>query len=660
MNKHFQLSQRSWNELLITLMWIVLPHLTRLPLWVSIIFLFSVSWRYLSVYKGWLLPPTYLRNALALLVVILIYISFQRISGKEAGVAFLVSLIGLKLLEIKSLREAFLLVFLSYFLMLTHFLYSQSMFTVLYLISAVIISTAVLIGFQHTQFSQRDAFKLSARLLFQALPLAVIFFVFFPRIQGPFWGLPPDAFDSAAVGFTDKLELGNIANLSSLDNVAFRVTFDNKTPSSSQRYWRGAVFWYTDGKAWRGSIGDGTPTKIGREWRGDPIDYTITLEPHAQPWLFSLDLPISTPSAGAEHLKPFLSADYQLQTRFKVATPVNYQMRSYPDAAIGLQESPQLQRHLKAALQLPQNKHPKTRALAQQWVDENPDPKALIQKAMAYFNQEQFFYTLAPPPLINDPIDEFLFDTRAGFCEHYATAFATLMRAAHVPTRIVVGYQGGTYNPLGKYWVIRQRDAHVWVEVWLKEDGWVRLDPTAAVAPARIRDGVPDRLPEFFEPLGLNADSFAAQLLQQIRQRWDMFHNQWNHWIIGYNQTQQQQLLAWLGLEKQGYQALIWLLMGFGTICVAAVMGWLWWHRPIRHQDKILSIYNKLCAKIAKRYGIKRFPHEGAQAFAQRVKHSCPQINEEFFKLTTYYLHLRYSKVQPIEVKDFLKQVKHF
>jgi len=657
--KTFQLSQRSWYELLATLTWIVLPHLFRLPLWASILFGISLGWRYLSVQKGWLLPPRYLRNSIAFLLIILIYVTFQRVSGKEAGIAFLVSLIGLKVLEMKSLREALLLVFLSYFLMLTHFLYSQNMFTVLYLITAAILSTATLIGFQTTQFSQQDAFKLSAKLLFQAIPLAIVFFIFFPRIQGPFWGLPPDAFNSNVTGLSDKLELGGIANLSSLDNVAFRVTFEGKTPSSNQRYWRGAVFWNTDGKTWRGSRGDGTPTKVGREWRGDPIDYTITLEPHPQAWLFSLDLPVSIPISGADHLKPFLLADYQLQTRSKVGMSVIYKMRSYSDAYIGLQESPQLERHLKAALQLPLNKHPKTRALAQQWVDENPDPKVLIQKAMAYFNQEQFFYTLAPPPLINDPIDEFLFDTRAGFCEHYAAAFATLMRAAQVPTRIVVGYQGGTRNPFGDYWVVRQRDAHAWVEVWLKEDGWVRLDPTAAVAPDRIRDGVPDSLPEFFEPLGLNRESFAADLLQQFRYRWDLINNQWNHWVIGYNQTQQQQLLAWLGLEKHGYQALVWLLMGFGGLCVAAVMGWLWWHRPIRHHDKILNNYNKLCAKITKRYGIIRLPHEGAQDFAQRVKNTFPDVKEDFFVLTNYYIQLRYYNSQPIDIKEFSKKVRH-
>jgi protein-glutamine gamma-glutamyltransferase len=658
MEKNFQLSQRSWSELFVTLVWIVLPHLLRLPLWVSVMFGISLSWRYLSVQKGWLLPPRYLRNMLAILSIVLIYITFQRVSGKEAGVAFLVSLIGLKLLEMKSLREALLLVFLSYFLMLTHFLYSQTMLTVLYLMSAAILSTATLIGFQTSQFSQRDAFKLAIKLLMQAIPLSIVLFIFFPRVQGPFWGLPPDAFNTSATGLNDKLELGNIANLSSLDNVAFRVTFEGKTPSSNQRYWRGIVFWNTDGRTWRGSMGDGTPTKVGREWRGAPTDYTITLEPHPQPWLFSLDLPVSTPMSGAEHLKPFLLADYQLQTRSKIGQSVIYQMRSYPDARIGLETSIQLERHLKSALQLPPNKHPKTRALAQQWVDENPDPKALIDRAMAYFNQEEFFYTLAPPPLINDPIDEFLFDTRAGFCEHYATAFATLMRAAQIPSRVVVGYQGGTYNPLGGYWVIRQRDAHAWVEVWLKEDGWVRLDPTAAVAPNRIQDGVPESLPAFFEPLGFNRESFAADLFQQFRLRWDMLNSQWNHWVIGYNQVQQQQLLVWLGLEKYGYQALTWLLMGFGGLCVAAVMSWLWWHRPIRHYDNILNIYNILCAKLARRYGIVRFPHEGAQDFAQRVKATFPQVTEDFFVLTNYYIQLRYFNSQPIEIKEFSKQVR--
>lgn len=658
MDNNFQLSQRSWNELLAMLVWIVLPHLLRLPVWVTVMFGVSLMWRYLAIHKGFVLPPRFLRNTLAVLSVILIYITFQRVSGKEAGVAFLVSLIGLKLLEMKSLREALLLVFLSYFLMLTHFLYSQNMLTVLYLISAAILSTATLIGFQHTQFSQKEAFKFSTKLLFQAIPLAIVLFIFFPRVQGPFWGLPPDAFNTNVTGLSDKLELGNIANLSSLDNVAFRVRFDDSIPLSSQRYWRGTVFWHTDGKTWRGSMGDGTPTKVGREWRGNSIDYTITLEAHPQAWLFSLDLPVSPPISGAEHLKPFLLADYQLQTRSKVGQPVIYKMRSYPEAYIGLEDSPQLQRHLKAALQLPVNKHPKTRALAQQWIEENPDPKTLVQKAMTYFNQEQFFYTLAPPPLINDPIDEFLFDTRAGFCEHYATAFATLMRAANVPTRIIVGYQGGTYNPLGNYWVIRQRDAHAWVEVWLKEDGWVRLDPTAAVAPSRIRDGVPDSLPAFFEPLGLNRDSFAADVLQQFRLRWDILNNQWNQWVVGYNQTQQQQLLAWLGLENQGYQALIWLLMGLGGLCVAVVMAWVWWHRPIRHHDKILNIYNKLCKKLTRRYGIVRLPHEGAQDFAQRVKKTFPQVSEEFFILTNYYIQLRYNSIQPIDLKGFLARVQ--
>ncbi|MEY3219441.1 MAG: hypothetical protein RIT27_798 [Pseudomonadota bacterium] len=658
MEQSFQLSRRSGYELLAMLIWVVLPHLTRLPVWTTTLFVILLGWRYLSLEKGWALPPNFLKNMLALLVLGMVLVTFRTLNGRDAGVAFLVCLMGLKMLEIRQLKEALLLVFLSYFLMLTHFLYSQSILTVVHLMSAVILSTAVLMGFQSPHFSQRDSLKLSVKLLALSLPLAIVLFVFFPRIQGPLWGLPRDAFNTAVTGLSDRLELGNIANLSALDNVAFRVQFDGKVPDSSQRYWRGAVFWHTDGKTWRGSAGDGTPTKIGREWRGEPVDYNLTLEPHPQPWLFSLDLPFSIPSNGAEQLKPFLLADYQLQTRSKIGQPVHYQLRSYPEALIGLQDSPQLQRHLKAALQLPPNKHPKTRAIAQQWVEENPDPKALIARAMGFFNREQFFYTLAPPPLANDPIDEFLFDTRAGFCEHYATAFATLMRAANVPTRIVVGYQGGTHNPLGNYWVIRQRDAHAWVEVWLKSEGWVRLDPTAAVAPERIRDGVPDSLPSFFEPLGFNQESFAAHLFQQFRYRWDWFNNAWNQWVIGYNQTQQQQLLEWLGLEKYGYRALLGLLMGLGAVCVGAVMGWLWWQRPIKPRDPLLVAYNRLCAKVARRTGVLRQPHEGARDFAQRLQQTCPHLSADFDALTDKYLKLRYDGGLPVDIQAFVKQVR--
>jgi len=658
MTQSFQLSRRSWYELLAMLLWVVLPHVAHLPIWTSVLFFLLLGWRYLALEKDWALPPNFLKNMLAFLVLGMIYLTFRQISGRDAGVAFLVCLMGLKVLEIRQLREALLLVFLSYFLMLTHFLYSQSIFTVLHLGTAIVLSTAVLIGLQSAHFPQREAFKLSAKLLGLSLPLTLVLFIFFPRVQGPLWGLPRDAFNSAMTGLSDRLELGNIANLSALDNVAFRVQFEGKVPASSQRYWRAAVFWQTDGKTWRGSAGDGTPTKVGREWRGDPVDYNMTLEPHGQSWLFSLDLPVSTPTVGAEQLRPFLLADYQLQTRVKVGQPVSYHLRSYPEAYIGLQDSPQLQRHLKAALQLPPNKHPKTRALAQQWVDDNPEPKALIQRAMTYFNQQPFFYTLAPPPLVNDPIDEFLFDTRAGFCEHYATAFATLMRAANVPTRIIVGYQGGTHNPLGDYWVIRQRDAHAWVEVWLKEEGWVRVDPTAAVAPNRIRDGVPDSLPSFFEPLGFNQESFAAYLLQQFRYRWDWFNNSWNQWVIGYNPTQQQHLLAWLGFEKQDYRTLLWLLMGLGSICVAAVMGWLWWQRPIKPRDPLLVAYNRLCAKVARRYNISRQPYEGAQDFAHRLQKNVPHIAADFYVLTDKYLKLRYDDGLPVDIQAFAKQVQ--
>jgi transglutaminase-like putative cysteine protease len=637
----FSLNLNQLHWLSLTLLLVILPHLNHLSFWVMPVIAMLLTWRYVSILKKVALPGLRLRLLMTTLILIGIFLSYGTFLGRDVGVAFLLVLIGLKFLELRSLREALLIIFLSYFLILTHLLYSQSIPQVLYLALVVLVITTALISFvdNHQALGNLKRLRLASTLLLQALPLMLILFVLFPRISGHFLGLPNDAFKNSVTGFSDTLTLGNLGKLALSDKVAFRVKFEGNVPPPEQRYWRGVVLLQNKNNTWQRE-----ENRDSREpnllYQGDSIDYTIILEPHHQHWLFALDMPTAPPSDIQPQQGVSLLQEYQLRLSHKLTALVQYSLRSYPIYRTQAVSEYALQRQLKLALELPHNQHPLTRALAKKWQEEDPDPSSIVKKALTHFNQEAYFYTLEPPPFNNDPIDEFLFDNKAGFCEHYSAAFVTLMRAASVPARIVVGYQGGALNPLGDYLVVRQRDAHAWTEVWLKDQGWVRVDPTAAVNPSRIENGIAAALPEVLDAFEGDGNTW----LNNLRYRLDLLNNNWNQWVLGYGHQQQQNLLQQLGLKEWGYRGLVILMMGGLAILLLGIALWLLKQSRAYQTDPVQRDYQKFCHRLA-RYGIHRAAHEGAQTLAEKALKICPQHADSINTITQLYIALRYQTV---------------
>lgn len=630
------------SGLLVILILVVLPHLFHLAWWIIPTFFIMLLWRYLIFQqRGWSFSPT-LQFSLALLVLLGIFLSYGTWFGRDAGIAFLVLLCGLKWLEMKSRRDAFLLVFLSYFLIITHFLYSQAIITVIYLgiVTWLITATLISLSDNNDKLLPIQRLRLSATLLGQALPLMIVLFFLFPRLTGTLWSLPKDAY-SGVTGLSDSISLGQVSKLSLSNDIAFRVKFHGKIPPLSSLYWRGPVLWWTNGRDWQSGVQyDNKLNNLDLHPIGEAINYTVTLEPHNQRWLLALDLPAQAPPQG------YLSMDYQVLANSLVHQRLIYQLSSYIHYRADIL-TPQ-QSHL--GLSLPPGKHPRAQALAKQWLQQNPQPQAIVQRALQYFNQEAFVYTYTPPLLIADPIDEFLFKTRQGFCEHYAAAFTVLMRAAGIPARIVTGYLGGMVNPIGNYLIVRQRDAHAWSEIWLPNQGWVRVDPTAAIAPERIEAGIDSILPTQENLLGgfLTENSMVIQVWQNLRYRWDIINNTWNQGIVGYNSFRQQQLISQLGLENVGWRGMIILLLALTMTLLFLLAIWILLRPAMKINDPAQQIYQRFCRKLARR-GLHRHLSEGPLTFATRVSTRRPDLAPAAHQIIALYLQTRYrSQLQTL------------
>lgn len=628
-----------------TLLWLLgtlalaaAPHVERIPLWISVFCLVMGVWRGVAIRRA-LLPGRVVRLALALAGMAGVFTTFGTVFGRDAGIALLLVLLSLKLLEVRTRRDITVVIFLACFLIVGQFLYSQTIFTGAYLLLALLAATATLIDLNKTSAAWQpwSNLRLAAVMLAQALPIMLVLFVLFPRISGPIWGLPRDAL-GAVSGLDDEMAPGHISRLGQSRAVAFRVEFKGAPPAPAERYWRGPVFTLTDGSRWTAGISAPLTSALQVEGIGAPVDYTVTLEPHNHTWLFALEIPVTVPDIGR------ITPEFLLLAKEPLKTRVRYDVTSYPHYRIAA-ISPLEQR---LALQLPPGVNPRLRALAESWRAADNNDQRVVDTALRYFREQPFFYTLNPPRLDGkrDQMDEFLFNTRRGFCEHYSSAFTLLMRAAGIPARVVTGYQGGEINPLGNYLIVRQSDAHAWTEVWLGERGWVRVDPTAAVSPARVEQGVPAPEAQAAAVVPL----FELQqivALQQMGFVWDSVNNTWNLWVLGYGPKRQQQLFNEWGLSALGWGGVAAVLLaGLGVpfLLYAAYMLW----RRTGRADPVLAAYLIFCRKFARR-GITRAPHEGPRDFAARIARLKPALAADSAKITGLYCALRYSARPPAQ-----------
>ena len=619
------------------------PHAQRLPWWLVLMIGALFTWRiYLA--RARLGSPA--RTLIALVVVAAsagIYLHYKTLFGRDAGVALLVVMLTLKLLEMHSARDAMLLVFLSYFLVITNFLYSQTIPTAAYMLACVwvITATMVAIHYNHPPHTAR-ALRTSGFLLAQSVPLMLILFVLFPRIQGPLWGMPSDA-QRSATGLSDTMEPGSLSNLTLSDAVAFRVVWKSAVPPVNRLYWRGPVLWNYDGRTWRAPRLDfGEPAYHTIFY---PVDYTVTVEPHGKAWLFALDLPGRLPPG------VMATADFQLIAARPVTTRVRYDMTSFLDYTYGVDES---EAALQRALQLPAGFNPRTKALAMELRRKNSSDRQVIDAVLTMFNHDAFTYTLSPPRLGEHSIDEFLFETKRGFCEHYSSAFTILMRAAGIPARVVTGYMGGEMNPIGNYLIVRQADAHAWAEVWLRDEGWVRIDPTAAVSPARIERGISAAVGSSSAlPLLMGRE---LPMLRNVKLAWDSLANTWNQWVLGYTPERQRALMTRAGLEDANWRTLAVLLLG-ATAAITLALSLVTLRRlRVRVRDPVRLAYNAFCRKLHSR-GLTRLEAEGPLNYADRVSRARPDLETVVRRVIKLYVELRYGRASGSEHVNRLQRL---
>ena len=605
----------------------IAPHVLHQAYWLSALAGLLMFWAIRLWWKDERLPGRWVLFLLVIVGCSGILIEFRSLFGRDAGVAMLVVFMAMKLLELKSQRDAVVVVVLGYFLLLTHYFYSQSIPTGLWLLFALWLVTATLIRLHGGPASTtRASLRYAASLCLQAIPFMLVLYLLFPRISGPLWGLPSDA-HAGMTGLSDTMSPGSISRLAQSADIAFRARFSTTPPAKQKLYWRGPVMEQFDGTTWRLHDNRGTSPQL--ETLSAPLRYEMTLEPHNQRWILALDAPVQLPEG--------LNASNVLAVtqRLPVTERRRYELAASLDYRFNVDEDP---RALSRNLALPPSVNPQARALAERWRNSDHRPSTIIGQAQALFAAE-FTYTLQPPLLGQNGIDEFLFKTRRGFCEHYAGAFVFLMRAAGIPARVVSGYQGGEFNPLDGYLVIRQSDAHAWAEVWLEGQGWVRVDPTASVSPTRIETGIADALP-FGEPLPALVQ-WRADWLRTLRYRWEAVNNAWNQHILGYDPQRQRELLSRLGLPETDWRSLATVLGIACSLLVAAMTAWTLYQRPAI--DPARRLWLTALRQLARRQ-VDCAPWETPMTVAQRVREQRPELAETFQNVVDAYLQARYGK----------------
>ena len=618
---------------------VLLPHASHVAWWVSIACGGLLSWRVWLTFNGRRLPPSWVLLPVAGLMMIGVYLTHHTFLGREAGVTMLVLLLTCKLLEMHAKRDLFVVIFLSFFLLLSSFFYQQSMgAAALALLGTALLITAQL-SFQYTNLvpSLGQKFKLAGTLVGLAIPLTLCAFLLFPRIQGPLWGLPGDA-HTARTGLSETMAPGGISDLVQSDDIVFRAKFDQVIKNKSILYWRGIVLSAFDGRTWSPRASRLGRTSAYSEFSGNLIQQEIVLEPQGQHWIFALDLPVEA-ALFADKNTSSLNADMELRSPEPVTDRLRYQVRS----ATRYKYLPNLQDdELAASLELPAGYNPRTLGFAQDLRQRYSDDRQLIKAVLDFFTKEEFVYTLEPPRLGVNSVDDFLFSSRAGFCEHFASSFVVLMRAAHIPARVVTGYQGGTKNDVDGYFEIRQSDAHAWAEVWLKNQGWVRVDPTAAVAPERVMLNLAGAIPQT-GLAGLVGQAVSGNSwVQALHMRWDAINNSWNQWVLNYNQNSQRHLLDSFGFKNLDWTQISFVFFIVGSIIISIIALPLILNKPtIPAIDRVYFSFCKMMAKYAEPRAINEGPH----AFLSRLKLALPADKlhpaEHFLN---FYIAAKYGK----------------
>jgi len=619
-------STRDLVWLIAALALVILPHTLRAPWWLTLLTLCLYAWRFYYSLNRVPLPSRWLVIAVAAVAMLGVWVEYRTLFGRQPGILLLMLFSGLKLLETRSHRDATAAAFLGYFLIITNFLYTQSIPTALLMGAALFTITATLVGFSAPNRAPRANLRTATVLLAHAAPAALVLFLLFPRAQGPLWGLPQDAY-SALTGLSETMAPGNISSLAQSDAIAFRAEFEGELPPQPLRYWRGPVMWDFDGRTWRmGSpfLSTFEPPSGGRA----TYRYAVVLEPHNHNWLFALETAASLPENAR------YTEDGLILGRTLVRGRLRYEISSMIAPTSDVEEHPNL---LRRAQLLPAGFNPKAVALAAQWRAAARSDDDVLSRAITFLRQGGYAYTLEPPLLGPDSVDEFLFVTKAGFCEHFSSAFVFLMRAAGVPARVVTGYQGGDLNPFDRIITVRQSDAHAWAEVFIRSRGWLRVDPTAAAVPGRIESGIARAVPETQQPLIMRPE---LEWLRGLRYQWEAAAHKWNVWVLGYNPERQRDLMSYIGVRDADWRSLTATL--FTVLGIMTLLLLLWSLRRLARPDPVQRAWRAFCLKLAA-HGVERTPSEGPRDYAARAARALPSARRPILTIAGLYISLRYG-----------------
>ncbi len=574
--RHLPRDARDTLFLLLVIVWVIAPQVGNLPAWCSALALAVLSWRAWLAWTARALPSRWWVLLLLVLTVGATLLSHRTLLGRDAGVTLIVVLLSLKTLELRAQRDAFVVFFLSFFTMLTNFFFSQSLLTAAAMLVALMGLLTALVN-SHMPVGKpplREAARTAATMALLGAPIMALLFLLFPRLA-PLWGIPGDAM-SGRTGLSASMQVGSIATLALDDGIAMRIRFAGAVPRQSELYFRGPVLSTLEGREWR-SLRSGFPARMrdpaNLRTEGPAVDYEVTLEPSNRPWIFVLDAAVEKPVVPGHD--PTMTAELQWLADRPVSDLLRYRARSHTSFQHGpLRRTAGLQDFL----ELPPGFNPRT----MQWATElrqdpryGGEPARLIDAALERLRTGGYGYTLEPGVYGQHTADEFWFDRKEGFCEHIASAFVILMRSLDIPARIVTGYQGGEVNTVDGFWTVRQSDAHAWAEVWLASRGWVRIDPTASVAPGRT--GSLQRLQPLRGAIASALANMNPAVVLNLRSVWEAMNNGWNQWVLNYSQATQLNLLKNVGFQSPSWEDLGYVLIGvvvFASLCGAALTLW--------------------------------------------------------------------------------------
>jgi len=641
--RHLPRDARDTLFLLLVIGWVLAPQIGRLPLWCSALAIGVLAWRGYLAWNAKALPSRWWLLGLLVLTIGATLVTHRTLLGRDAGVTLLVVLLTLKTLELRARRDAFVVFFLSFFTMLTNFFFSQSLLTAAAMLVALMGLLTALIS-AHMPVGKpplREAAATALTMAALGAPIMLALFMLFPRMA-PLWGMPGDAM-SGRSGLSATMDVGSIAKLALDDSIAMRVQFEGNPPRQNDLYFRGPVLSTLEGRQWqplRSQFPASMQESANLQVQGDPVRYQITLEPNNRPWIFVLDAALAKPEARGMDLR--MSPELQWVADRPVSDLLRYSAQSHTAFSHGPGTRTAA---LQDFLDLPPGLNPRT----MQWAAElrqNPQygaqPARLVDAAMEHLRTGGYSYTLQPGVYGANTADEFWFDRRTGFCEHIASAFVILMRSLDIPARVVTGYQGGEFNTVDGFWIVRQRDAHAWTEVWLAGRGWMRVDPTSAVSPGRIGS-----LQRLVAPRGFVANAMEAvnpAIWLNLRATWEAANNRWNQWVLNYSQNTQLDLLKGIGFTSPSWEDLGYVLLAL--IVASSLLGaaWTLWERS-RH-DPWLHLLER-ARRALHTTGCAVPPNSPPRAMAQLVQQRWGQSDGRAKAVRDWLLRLEANRYAP-------------